>query len=53
VSARDAVQKQVSAGKSEEETVAAKPLADVDPKVKSTPEASANLVRLIYRSLKS
>ena len=52
VSARDAVQKAM-AGKSEDETVAAKPLAAIDPKVKSTQEASDNFVRLIYKSLKS
>ena len=51
-SARDAVQKAM-AGKTEDETVAAKPLAAIDPKVKSTPEASANFVRMIYKSLKT
>lgn len=49
--ARDAVQKAM-AGKSEDETVAAKPLAALDAKVKSTPEASDNFVRLVYKSLK-
>ncbi len=52
VSARDAVQKAM-AGKTEDETVAAKPLAALDPKVKSTQEASDNFVRLIYKSLKT
>jgi cyclase len=51
VSCRDAVQKAM-AGKSEDETVAAKPLAGIDAKVKSTQEASDNFVRLIYKSLK-
>ena len=53
VSARDAVQKQVAGGKSEDEAVAAKPLAALDAQVKSTPEASDNFVRLIYKSLKA
>ncbi|MBX7199726.1 MAG: MBL fold metallo-hydrolase [Rhodospirillaceae bacterium] len=52
VGCRDAVQKAM-AGKSEDETVAAKPLAAIDPKVKSTQEASDNFVRLIYKSLKT
>jgi cyclase len=52
VTARDDIQKMITAGKSEDETVAAKPLAVLDAKVQSTPEASANFIRLVYRSLK-
>jgi cyclase len=52
VGARDRVAKLVAEGKSEDEVVAAKPLADLDPKVGVTEQASANFARLIYRSLK-
>ncbi len=52
VQARDLVAALITQGKSEEEAVAAKPLAALDAKVGSTPQASGNFVRLIYRSLK-
>ncbi|MET0271405.1 MAG: MBL fold metallo-hydrolase, partial [Phenylobacterium sp.] len=50
--ARDAVAALKAAGKSEEEAVAAKPLApDVQVRAGATDQMSANLVRLIYRSV--
>ena len=52
VSARDRVAVLVAAGKSEDEAIAAKPLADLDAKVGAAPQASANFTRVIYRSLK-
>lgn len=51
--ARDAVKALIKAGKSEEEAVAAKPLAAIDIKVGATDEGSANFTRLVYRSLKA
>ena len=53
VAARDVVKAQIKAGKTEDETVAAKPLAAIDIKVGATPEGSANFTRLVYRSLKA
>jgi glyoxylase-like metal-dependent hydrolase (beta-lactamase superfamily II) len=53
VTARDRVQKLIAEGKSEDDVVAAKPLADLDPKVGAQEQASANFVRLIYKSLKA
>jgi glyoxylase-like metal-dependent hydrolase (beta-lactamase superfamily II) len=49
---RDAVAKLIAAGKSEDEAIAARPLADTDAKLGVQPPASANFVRQIYRSLK-
>ena len=51
--ARDRVAGLIAKGQSEDQAVAAAPLADLDVKVGATPQASANFVRLIYRSLKS
>jgi cyclase len=50
--ARDRVAKLQAEGKSEKEAVDARPLADLDAKVKANPQASANFVRVIYNSLK-
>ena len=44
--------KLIAEGKSAEEAVAAKPFADLDAKVGSNEEASANFVRVVYYSLK-
>ena len=52
VSARDRVAKLKSAGRSEKEAVEARPLADMDAKVKANAQASTNFVRVIYNSLK-
>ncbi len=51
--ARERVAALVAQGKSEDEAVAAAPLADLDVKVGATAQGSANFVRLIYRSLKT
>jgi len=53
VASRDAVAKLIKDGKSEDEAVAAKPLADIQTKVGANDMASANFVRLIYKSLKA
>lgn len=52
VTARDRVAKMISEGKSEDDAVAAKALNDVEQKAGANEMATANLVRLIYRSLK-
>jgi cyclase len=49
---RDAVAKLIAEGKSEDEAVAAKPLAESDARLGVNPQASGNFVRQIYRSLK-
>ena len=51
VQARDLVAAQIALKKSEDDVVAAKPLAGLDAKAGATPQGSANFVRLIYRSL--
>jgi glyoxylase-like metal-dependent hydrolase (beta-lactamase superfamily II) len=53
VTARDRVQKLIAEGKSEDDVVNAKPLADLDPKAGANEQGSANFVRLIYKSLKA
>ncbi len=50
--ARDRVTKLIREGKSEDDAVAAKPIVDLEKKAGANEMASANLVRLIYRSLK-
>lgn len=52
VTARDHVAALIKAGKSEDEAVAAKPIADLEQKTGANEMGSANFVRLIYRSLK-
>ncbi len=52
IAARDRVAKMLKANKGEDEVVAAKPLADIEKKIGANEAASANFVRLIYRSLK-
>ena len=42
----------IAAGKTEDEAVAAKPNADYDAKLKVSPQAAGNFVRVVYRSLK-
>ena len=49
--ARAAVAKLKAAGVSEDDAVAAKPLADVQARAGATDQQSVNLVRLIYRSV--
>jgi cyclase len=53
VTSRDRIAKLIAAGKSEDDTVAAKVLDDVEKKVGADEKATANFVRLIYRSLKA
>ena len=53
VTARDRVAKLVAAGKTEDEAVAANPLADIGAQLRASEAASANFVRLIHRSLKA
>jgi glyoxylase-like metal-dependent hydrolase (beta-lactamase superfamily II) len=52
VTARDRVTKLISDGKSLDDAVAAKPLADIGQKIGANEEQNANFVRVIYRSLK-
>jgi glyoxylase-like metal-dependent hydrolase (beta-lactamase superfamily II) len=51
VTARDRMTKLVKEGKSEDEVMAAKPFADLDPKWAPTELASKNFIRVVYRSL--
>ena len=51
VTARDRITKLVKEGKSEDEVVAAKPFADLDPKWAPTELASKNFIRVVYHSL--
>jgi len=50
--ARDRIQKLKSAGKSEDEVVAARPNADYDAKFGADERARGNFIRVVYRSLR-
>jgi cyclase len=52
VTARERVMKLIADGRSLDDTVAAKPLADIGQKIGANEEQNANFVRVIYRSLK-
>jgi cyclase len=52
VAARDRVAKLIAAGKSEDDVVAAKPMADYDAKLGVTGQPATNFVRVVYNSLK-
>jgi glyoxylase-like metal-dependent hydrolase (beta-lactamase superfamily II) len=52
VTSRDRIQKLFNEGKSEQEVIAAKPLADLDAKWSTTPEQATNWVRMVYNSFK-
>ena len=52
MTARDRVAKLMADGKSLDEAVAAKPLADIGARIGANEEQNANFVRVIYRSLK-
>jgi cyclase len=52
VTAQDRVATLIAEGKSLDEAVAAKPLADIGAKIGANEEQNANFVRVIYRSLK-
>jgi glyoxylase-like metal-dependent hydrolase (beta-lactamase superfamily II) len=49
---RDRVAALIAAGKTEDQAVAAKPNADYDAKLKVSPQAAGNYLRVVYRSLK-
>ena len=49
---RDRIAKLIAEGKSLDEAVAAKPLADIGARIGANEEQNANFVRVIYRSLK-
>ena len=49
---RDRIQKLVNEGKTEQEVVAMKPLADVDAKWAATEQAATNHTRNVYQSFK-
>ncbi len=53
VQTRDRVAKLKASGKSEDETVAAKPNADYDAKLHLNAQQSGNFVRVVYRSLRN
>jgi len=52
VMARDRIAKLIKAGKSEQDVVAARPMADYDAKVGATEQQSTNFIRVVYNSLK-
>jgi glyoxylase-like metal-dependent hydrolase (beta-lactamase superfamily II) len=52
VTARDRVVKLIADGRSLDEAVAARPLADIGAGIGANEEQNANFVRVIYRSLK-
>jgi cyclase len=52
VTARDRVARLMADGKSLDEAVAAKPLAEIGARIGANEEQNANFVRVIYRSLK-
>ena len=52
VTSRDRIQKLFNEGKTEQEVLAAKPLADLDAKWAATPEQATNWTRMVYNSFK-
>jgi len=52
VASRDRIQKLFNEGKSEQDVLAAKPLADLDAKWAANPEQAANWTRMVYNSFK-
>ena len=52
VTARDRIAKLVAEGKSEDDVLAAKPLADLDAKWAANDQSAKNFVRVVYNSLK-
>jgi glyoxylase-like metal-dependent hydrolase (beta-lactamase superfamily II) len=50
--ARDRIRKSYDEGKSEQEVLAAKPLADLDGKWAANEQAAANFVRVVYNSFR-
>jgi cyclase len=49
---RERIEKLFNEGKSEEEVVAAKPVADLDGKWAADAQQAANWVRMVYNSFK-
>jgi glyoxylase-like metal-dependent hydrolase (beta-lactamase superfamily II) len=52
VTARDRIEKLFNAGKSEQEVIDAKPLADLDAKWAANEEAARNFTKMVYNSFK-
>jgi len=52
VTSRDRIQKLFNEGKSEQEVLAAKPMADLDAKWAATPEQATNWTRMVYNSFR-
>jgi cyclase len=52
VTSRDRIQKLVNEGKSEQDVVAAKPLADLDAKWAANPQQAQNWTHMVYNSFK-
>jgi len=52
VNVRSAVQAEIAAGKTEDQAVAAKPLAKIGAELKSPQMVDDNMVKMVYRSLK-
>ena len=52
VRVRDAVQSEIKSGKTEEQALADKPLAQIGAELHTTPMADDNMVKMVYRSLK-
>ncbi len=52
VTARDRIEKLVNEGKSEQDVIAAKPLADLDAKWAANEEAARNFTKMVYNSFK-
>jgi cyclase len=50
--ARDRIRKSYDEGKSEQEVLAAKPLADLEGKCAANEQAAANFVRVVYNSFR-
>jgi cyclase len=50
VTSRDRIQKLLNEGKSEQEVVAAKPLAELDKKWAANEQQGENWVRMVYHS---
>ena len=52
VRVRDAVQAEIKAGKTEDQAIADKPLAQIGAQLKTTQMIDDNMVKMVYRSLK-
>ena len=52
VTSRERIQKLVDEGQSEQQVVAAKPLADLDKKWAANDQQAQNWVRMVYNSFK-